>query len=44
MNERILQKLADSRDSINLVEEKLPNDYKGFYQMSRLESDGIYKR
>jgi len=43
MNERILQKLADSRDSINLVEEKLPNDYRGFYQMSRLERDGIYK-
>lgn len=30
MNERILQKLADSKDSINLGEEKLPNDFKDF--------------
>ncbi len=43
MNERILYKLSEARDSITLIEEKLPKTYEGFKDMSRLERDGIYK-
>ena len=43
MNERILHKLAEAKDSVTLIEEKLPETYEGFQNMSRLEQDGIYK-
>ena len=43
MNERILHKLATAKDSVTLIEEKLPETYEGFQNMSRLERDGIYK-
>jgi len=43
MNERLLHKLAEAKDSITLIEEKLPETYEGFKNMSRLEQDGIYK-
>ncbi|MEA2054651.1 MAG: HepT-like ribonuclease domain-containing protein [Candidatus Thermoplasmatota archaeon] len=43
MNERILNKLSDAKDSINLVEKNLPESYENFLSMSRLERDGIYK-
>lgn len=43
MNERILHKLAEAKDSVELVEEKLPETPQGFQSMERLERDGIYK-
>lgn len=43
MNERILSKLTEAKDSIKVVEENLPENYEGFIEMSRLERDGIYK-
>ena len=43
MNERILHKLAEAKDSVELVEEKLPEIPQGFQSMERLERDGIYK-
>ena len=43
MNNRILNKLAEARDSVKLVRENLPNTYEEFLYMNRLERDGIYK-
>ncbi|MFW6305314.1 MAG: type VII toxin-antitoxin system HepT family RNase toxin [Candidatus Saliniplasma sp.] len=43
MNERILNKLSESKDSVSVVEENLPDTYEKFFQMNRLERDGIYK-
>lgn len=43
MNNRILNKLAEARDSVKLVRENLPNTYEEFLSMNRLERDGIYK-
>lgn len=43
MNERILNKLSESKDSVSVVEENLPDTYEKFIQMNRLERDGIYK-
>ncbi len=43
MNERILNKLSEAKDSVDLVEENFPEDYEDFLDMSRLERDGIYK-
>lgn len=43
MNERILNKLSEAKDSVKLVEENFPETYEEFTDMSRLERDGIYK-
>ncbi|MBU7010245.1 MAG: DUF86 domain-containing protein [Theionarchaea archaeon] len=43
MNRRILNKLAETEDSVKLVRENLPDTYEGFLSMSQLERDGIYK-
>lgn len=43
MNERILNKLSEAKDSVDLVEENFPEDHEGFLEMSRLKRDGIYK-
>lgn len=43
MKERIIKKLTDSEDSINLVKENIPKNYKKFMEMEKLERDGIYK-
>ena len=43
MNERILNKLSEAMDSVNLVKENFPETYESFLEMSRLERDGIYK-
>ncbi|MGM0405479.1 MAG: type VII toxin-antitoxin system HepT family RNase toxin [Thermoplasmatota archaeon] len=43
MNDRILNKLSETKDSVKLVEENFPETYDKFLEMSRLERDGIYK-
>ena len=43
MNERILEKLAEAQDSVQLVRDNLPGSYEEFLSMKRLEKDGIYK-
>ena len=43
MNNRILNKLAEAKESVTLVRENLPHTYEGFYAMKKLERDGIYK-
>ena len=43
MNDRILNKLSETKDSVKLVEENFPETYEKFIEMSRLERDGIYK-
>ena len=43
MSEKILNKLAEAKDSVKLVRENLPDTYEKFLSMNRLERDGIYK-
>lgn len=43
MNERILRRLTEAKDSVDLVKGNLPPTYREFLSMSRLERDGIYK-
>jgi uncharacterized protein YutE (UPF0331/DUF86 family) len=43
MNNRILNKLVEAKESITLVRENLPHTYEGFLAMKKLERDGIYK-
>ncbi len=43
MNEKILSKLSEAKESVKVVEENFPETYEQFTEMSRLERDGIYK-
>ncbi len=43
MNERILTKLSEAKDSVKVIDDNLPDTYEKFLEMSRLEKDGIYK-
>lgn len=43
MNNRILNKLAEAKESVKLVRENLPYTYEGFLSMKKLERDGIYR-
>jgi uncharacterized protein YutE (UPF0331/DUF86 family) len=43
MNDRILSKLSEAKESIKVVREYLPDTYEGFLSMKRLEREGIYK-
>lgn len=43
MNEKILNKLSEAKDSVKVVDENLPSTYEGFLEMSKLERDGVYK-
>ncbi len=43
MNEKVLNKLSEAKDSVKIVKENLPDSYEEFTEMSRLERDGIYK-
>ncbi|MFP4001180.1 MAG: type VII toxin-antitoxin system HepT family RNase toxin [Candidatus Natronoplasma sp.] len=43
MNDKILNKLSEAKDSVKLVEKNFPETYEEFTDMSRLERDGIYK-
>ena len=43
MEERILSKMDDAQDSVRLVEENLPEGYKNFESLSKIERDGLYK-
>lgn len=43
MIEKIIEKMDHAIDSVKLVEENLPQSYKGFISMKKLERDGIYK-
>ncbi len=43
MNDRILGRLAEAKESVRLVRENLPHTYEEFLSMNKLERDGIYK-
>lgn len=43
MEERILLKINDAKDSIELVADNLPKNYQEFSSLTKLERDGIYK-
>jgi len=43
VNEKILSKLSEAKESVKVVEENFPETYEQFTEMSRLERDGIYK-
>ncbi|MFO7991096.1 MAG: DUF86 domain-containing protein [Thermoplasmata archaeon] len=43
MNERVLTKLSEAKDSVKVVKDNLPDTYERFLDMSRLERDGTYK-
>ncbi|MGD2249031.1 MAG: DUF86 domain-containing protein [Candidatus Methanofastidiosia archaeon] len=43
MNNRILEKLSEAKESVALVRKNLPNSYEEFLSMKKLERDGIYK-
>lgn len=43
MEEKILSKMNDAKDSIELVAKNLPENYQKFSKLKKLERDGIYK-
>lgn len=43
MKEKILSKLGEAKDSVELVGDNLPENFDGFESLPKLERDGIYK-
>ncbi len=43
MEERILSKINDAKDNIELVRKNFPDDYEKVKSFSKLERDGLYK-
>ncbi len=41
MNERILTKLSEAKDSVKVIDDNLPDTYEKFLEMSRLEKKHV---